>query len=226
MSKIESDKPLPSHTRLDYEECYAKVILESLFPEEYKDLKIADKPDLVNETTNIGVEVTSAVAQKHREAVRLWSTIPYVSPEQAERDKERMKQLGVEYQGGVQDWPSESYSASDIEQTPISEVVLAFQNKIEKLNSGQYRQFLRYDLFIHSEVWLDSGRAAEVLQILAEKNIGNLVYTSVFLTTSIDIFRFDLLKGNYFITPYDLYHNMQFDWAMKVRQMVEDGEKE
>ena len=64
-----------------------------------------------------------------------------------------------------------------------------------------------------------------MLQILAEKNIGNLVYTSVFLTTSIDIFRFDLLKRNYFITPYDLYHNKQFDWAMKVRQIVEDGEK-
>lgn len=226
MSKIESDKPLPSHTHLDYEECYAKIILESLFPEEYKDLKIADKPDLENETTKVGIEVTSAISKNHREAVRLWSTIPYVSSKQAERNKERMKQLGVEYQGGVQSWPSESYSASDIEKTPISEVALAFQNKIEKLNSGQYRQLLRYDLFIHSEVWLDSGRAAEMLQILVKKNVGNLVYTSVFLTTSRDIFRFDLLKGNYFITPYDLYHNKQFAWAMKARQMVEDGEKE
>ena len=226
MSKIESDKPLPSHTRLDYEECYAKVILENLFPDEYKSLKITDKPDLVNETTKVGIEVTSAIPQKYREAVQLWSMIPYASLKQAERDKERMKQLGVEYQGGVQAWPSQSYSASDILKTPLSEVVSAFQKKIEKLNSGQYRLLLRYDLFIHSEVWLDSKRAAELLQFLAKKNVGNLVYTSVFLTTSIDIFRFDLLKRNYFITPYDLYHNKQFGWAMKARKMVEDGEKE
>lgn len=226
MSKIESDKPLPNHTHLDYEECYAKVILESLFLDEYKDLKIVDKPDLINETTKVGIEVTSAIPQKHREAVRLWSMIPYVSPQQADDDKERMKQLGVEYQVGVQAWQSQSYSASDILKTPLLDVVSAFQNKIEKLNKGQYQQLQRYDLFIHSEVWLDSGRASEMLQVLAEKNVGNLVYTSVFLTTSIDFFRFDLLKGDYLVTPYDLYHNKQFDWAMKARQMVEDGEKE
>lgn len=152
--------------------------------------------------------------------------IPYVSPEQAEHDKERMKQLGVEYQGGVQAWPSQSYSASDILKTPLLDVVSAFQNKVEKLNRGQYRQLKRYDLLIHSEVWLVGGQASEVLQVLEKKNVSSLVYASVFLTTSIDIFRFDLLKGNYFIIPYDLYHNKQFDWAMKARQMIEDGEKE
>ena len=31
MLKIEKDKPLPSHTRLDYDECYAKIILEKFF---------------------------------------------------------------------------------------------------------------------------------------------------------------------------------------------------
>lgn len=224
MSKIESNKPLPSHTNLDYEECYTKVILEDLFPDEYKNLKIADKPDLVNETTKVGIEVTSAIPQNHREAVRLWSMMPYVSPEQVEHNKKRMKQLGVEYQGGVQLWPSQSYSTSDISKTPL--VVSAFQKKIEKLNRGQYRQLQRYDLFIDSEMWLDGGRATEMLQVLEKKNVGNLVYTFVFLTTLTDIYRFDLCKGEYLTTPYDLYHCKQFDWARKARQMVEDGEKE
>lgn len=226
MSKIESDKPLSSHTNLDYEECYAKVILENLFPDEYEDLIIADKPDLVNETTKAGIEVTSAIPQKHREAVRLWSMMPYVSSEQAEHDKERMKQLGVEYQGGVQAWPPESYSTSNISKTPLSTVVSAFQKKIEKLNCGQYRQLQRYDLFIHSEVWLDGGRASEMLRVLAKENIGNLLYMSVILTTSIDIYRFNLFKREYLAIPYDQYHSRQFDWAMKARQMVEDGETE
>ena len=28
MVKIEKDRPLPRHTKLDYDECYAKIVLE------------------------------------------------------------------------------------------------------------------------------------------------------------------------------------------------------
>lgn len=30
MPKIDRDKPLPPHTKLDYYECYAKIVLEDL----------------------------------------------------------------------------------------------------------------------------------------------------------------------------------------------------
>ena len=45
--KIDPHKPLPSHTKLRYEECYAK---EFLYPNKYKDLAIRDKPDLYDFT--------------------------------------------------------------------------------------------------------------------------------------------------------------------------------
>ncbi len=128
MAKIESDKPLPKHTRLKYEECYAKVILEDLFPDEYKELRIEDKPDLINEATSVGIEVTSAISENHREAINLWAGMPYASPEKQEQNKERMQKLGVEYQGGIQGWPSE--------ECPFEEIINAFDKKIEKLNSG------------------------------------------------------------------------------------------
>ena len=53
MAIIEKDKPLPRHTRLDYDECYAKLVLEKFFPEEYQNLTISDRPDLRDEQHNI-----------------------------------------------------------------------------------------------------------------------------------------------------------------------------
>ncbi len=82
----------------------------------------------------------------------------------------------------------------------------------------------RYDLFINSEAWLINKEAEKMLQTLVEKNTGSLIYTFVFLTTTMDIYRFDLLRGQFIEIPYNLYHNRQFDWPMKARQMVEDGE--
>ena len=46
MAKIEKDRPLSSHTKLNYYECYAKIVLEDVFSEQFCDLIIADKPDL------------------------------------------------------------------------------------------------------------------------------------------------------------------------------------
>ena len=55
MAKIEKDRPLPSHTKLDYDECYAKIVLEKFFPDQYENLQISDKPDLRDISNNIGI---------------------------------------------------------------------------------------------------------------------------------------------------------------------------
>ena len=41
-----ANKPLPDHTKVDYYECLAKLILEKMFPNEFENLEILDKPDL------------------------------------------------------------------------------------------------------------------------------------------------------------------------------------
>ena len=38
--KINKDEPLPRHTEYDWEECYAKVVLENVLKEEFYDLNI------------------------------------------------------------------------------------------------------------------------------------------------------------------------------------------
>lgn len=109
MPKIEKGKPLPDHTKLDYDECYAKLVLERHFPNRYSSLKIIDKPDLIDEEKCIGVEVTSAIPIKRREAIKLWYKMPYYSANEQKRAKERMKQLGEPYQGMVQCWPKNTH---------------------------------------------------------------------------------------------------------------------
>ena len=60
---------MPRHTKLDYDECYAKIILEMFFPAKYQDLQISDRPDLRTKDGNIGIEVTSAIPQEEQEAL-------------------------------------------------------------------------------------------------------------------------------------------------------------
>ena len=64
MVKIYKDKPLPPHTKLDYQECYAKLLLESSFKKfKMDDLIIRDKPDLCNKANDIGIEVTDIMSK-------------------------------------------------------------------------------------------------------------------------------------------------------------------
>lgn len=37
---------LPKHTKLDYHECYAKIVLEEICTNEFNELEISDKSDI------------------------------------------------------------------------------------------------------------------------------------------------------------------------------------
>ena len=70
MVVIDPNKPLPDHTKLDYDECCAKLILEELFSKRYGQLTLADKPDLQGD--GVGIEVTIANDPKMQEALGNW----------------------------------------------------------------------------------------------------------------------------------------------------------
>ena len=94
MAKIEKDRPLPSHTKLDYDECYAKIVLEKFFPDQYENLQISDKPDLRDISNNIGIEVTSAIPQSEQEAMALACEIPYLEKEKQDKRIAYLKKKG------------------------------------------------------------------------------------------------------------------------------------
>ena len=70
--KNKSKSNIGEHEKYRYEECYAKILLERVYPEMYTDLSILDKPDLQNDVLQLGVEVTSAVPSYLREAKACW----------------------------------------------------------------------------------------------------------------------------------------------------------
>ena len=145
MVAIDPGKPLPDHTKLDYDECCAKITLEELFPARYQNLILADKPDL--QGNEVGIEVTLADDCKKQEAVGNWVRANSTYDARI-RDSaiERMRQLGVEYTGGIQSWPGFDTSFRQIEN--------AVKKKIEKLKTGNYRIFPRYELFVFTDIWL------------------------------------------------------------------------
>lgn len=216
MPKIEKDKPLPDHTKLDYDECYAKVILEDVFPTRYTNLSIEDKPDLIDNVDCIGVEVTNSVSQKRRELLKLWYMIPYIDEQQKEKNIERMLQLGVEYTGGIQSWPNIGHSKQ------ISDFFDTFEKKVQKLNNSQYVTLERYDLFVISELFLTLEELSEMLIELQKRNISQLKYSYVYLFYLEGIVEFDLKKGEYRIVEY----GNQYEYAEAARKMVEKGEED
>lgn len=77
--KIDKNKPLPDHTKLDYDECCALLILRELFPDRYSTLEIDDKPDL--QGLKVGVEVTIADDRNRQEALNNWIKACYCDDE-------------------------------------------------------------------------------------------------------------------------------------------------
>lgn len=71
----EKKKHSSDHTKYRYDECFAKIVLEEFFPNKYKNLIIKDKPDLVDESNNIGIEVVNAIPTKIHEAESCWMKI-------------------------------------------------------------------------------------------------------------------------------------------------------
>lgn len=82
-----SGKRLPNHPKVDYYEVFAKLLLEERFPDEFKNLEIADKPDLYNLAVRIGIEVTRACNEKEEKNNAIYSK------SLQEQDKEKKQQM-------------------------------------------------------------------------------------------------------------------------------------
>ena len=160
--KIDKDKPLPDHTKLDYDECCVLLTLKELFPDKYNSLDISDKPDLQGIDT--GVEVTIADEKEHLEALNNWVKAYNCSDEkQKARFVERMQQLGVTYTGGIQSWPGKTPSCKCIKE--------AVNNKLDKVKTGNYKRFLNNELFILTDEWITETIQAQTEQYFSDNNV-------------------------------------------------------
>ena len=141
--KIESNMPLPSNTKYKWHECFAKLMLERKIFNETNSLEIADKPDLQNEKTEIGIEVTTAVDKDSLEMERLYIELEYGLAKNKEKVKDKIEKLGGKLSNGILVHPGKSRTLNNIYNS--------FYEKILLLNNGDYKIFKHNYIFVTDE---------------------------------------------------------------------------
>lgn len=212
MGKLDINKPLPRHTKLDYYECYAKKVLEDLFPEQFINLKLSDKPDLQDVQNSIGVEVTIAEDSKTLEAESLYSQL--WCGDECDRAKyiERIQQCGASYEKGIL-----LSSGSD----NFRLINRAIKSKVEKLIKAEYRALDEYQLFVFSSICANDIMLKNELDYLLERKITNY-FRKIYILVPGALFYFNLRKRIYQVFSID--SNRQHQQAQTARQIVEKGE--
>ena len=180
--------------KLRWEECCAKLILERVFPERFGTLTISDKPDLQNFTLDVGIEVTTAESKAEREMDHLFSLLTNNKGtiEQRKRNKDRIEQLGGEYDDrGILSGPAELWDNRRIYS--------ALENKLIKLNNGTYRTFAKQYVIITDPRGIDLDEMSEVYSELNKRQEQFAIkFDSVFLYCfdgAID--EYDMQSGEY-----------------------------
>lgn len=228
MPKIEQDRPLPSHTKLDYDECYAKVVLEKFFPDRYVDLLLDDKPDLRDTSNGIGIEVTSAIPQNEQEAMSLACEIPYLEKEQQDKRIAYLKKAGYNYTKYVMTGSGMGYAWTgldypDIRNTWCKYFLSAVETKMKKLNTGGYASMKRYDLFVNSELFIEDWMPDELLKVLITYSQRPINYSFIYLLSLDGLFVFNLEKQT--VSPVETGEKL-YGLGMLARKMVEEGEED
>lgn len=228
MAIIERDKPLPRHTRLDYDECYAKLVLEKFFPNEYKNLELSDRPDLRDNAQNVGIEVTSAYPPHMQEALFIGADIPYRSEEEKKKGLNQLGKLGYEYTQYGMFSPSFSYTWAgntypDIEKALCAPIIEVVKKKLDKLNAGGYAELQQYNLFIQTEPSIDEWMPPKIMERLLTLSNREKRYTVIYVLAMKDLLIFDIESQAWtrLKTGTKLY-----GLSEQARAMVEEGEKQ
>ena len=209
--KFDMNKPLPPHTKLDYYECLAKLVLESAFPNRYNNLQVIDKPDLQG---NVGIEVTQADSAKDLEIESNMVKASYCeNEEEKKRYMERMSQLGVPYTEPVQIWPGYIPSFDETRKATI--------RKVNRLKQGGYKYFPTYELFIITNMWFNEKVVNDATDFFFSQN-GAEGYETVYVLSQGNFLHvFEIESKKHFMETV----TQQFALAEKAREMVEEAEE-
>ena len=207
---------LPTHTRIDFWECYAQNVLAFIDNEVYGDLTIADRPDLQDVTKSLGVEVTQAISNASQQAEALYALY---SEETDEKEKKRLKarieRIGATVHKGFMFGPKVVDSFSLVNDAVIK--------KLEKLNSGSYRDFDHAHLFVRSDIYADCNMLAEELfTFLDISEEYTKQYERIVVSVPSFNYVFNLKEKDYEQLPF-LPIDQRFI-AEKARQVVIDAE--
>lgn len=204
-------EPLRDDLSTKYYECYAKVVLEALYPEEFIDLKLKDKPDLQMGNGECGIEVVISEDKKDLEAESLYSKIEYNKIRNKAKAIKKIEKLGSRYQNG-------SLSSSGIDSFDL--IFESFNDKLDKLNRGEYADFNWNYLFTYSSITADDRMIREAIQVmqLIQASKERKFY-KVFILVPGALYCLDLYNDCYEIKLID--YTLQFNQSSKARVIAE-----
>ncbi|MDE7162590.1 MAG: hypothetical protein K2O44_00735 [Clostridia bacterium] len=192
-----------------FEEYFAKVVLESCFPDKFVDLHISDKPDLRYKSV-IGIEVTNCMPKRAVEAFKLWRRVAKQGEQISPRIIERLEQLKeVEHDGRGLVWQQGTYT-DNIDDSPIKHFLKAVEKKVERLNSNNadYAGMESYELFVNSFIFIPDNQVGAVFKRLQELNDKMKKFDCIYLLTNEQkLLIFDMLGG--MVYPKYLYARLE-----------------
>ncbi len=223
--KNKSKSNIGEHEKYRYEECYAKILLERVYPEMYTDLSILDKPDLQNDVLQVGVEVTSAVPNSLREAKACWIKASNTNDKKIKsKYVKRMEQLGYTYTGGMQNWLKEDIDQL-YEETSLVDLETSIRSKIEKIDRGGYKEFKNMDLYIDAMFSFFSINDDELFELMKNVNVGKYHFRKIIINVIEDneIVMIDTDEEKYSVTSYD---SRQYEYALAALDMIKKEDAE
>ena len=169
-----------------FNEYFARVILESCFPNKFQNIEVSDKPDLRYNENEIGIEVAYCTPKDVAEA---FNCIDRYEKEEdiPEKTLKKSKKAGVtiDEQGFL--WNQGSYADNmAIEKTPIRYFLVMGRQKVERLNSktADYADMKSYELFINSPITMPDWFKIKTFQTLKNINNREKQYDTIYLLLS------------------------------------------
>ena len=204
--------PLRNRERKMFREIYAKYVLEYLFPNEYAILIHQDRPDLLDNIKNIGIEVTQAINQESAAVMNNWN-MSFCEPIERKRKEhiKRVEYYDKKYHHDIKFWKEDACN--------LKEIYNAINHKNKKYKTYPYEVM---DLFVdtadnyivENENELDE-LAETVLMIIKELNV---LYRYVYLNITGYVYRFDTMKQNYKL--YIFSPEKSFELMEKTKEFI------
>ena len=213
--KIKEDEPLPKHTKLDWEECYAKVVLEDMYKNEFTGLEIKDKPDLQDEDNSIGIECTVAIDKKSQEAENLYIDLINDKVKNPDKCKVRINQLG----GKVTE-----YMLFQSGTNSSTNILNAVKIKLKKLNGDKYKIFKNNYLLIRDSIYI---REEEIMEL--QYSIGiiqsneTIAFDKIYILLNDKLIELNMIDYTNKIIKID--SSTQYQLAQKARKIVVEYEE-
>ena len=185
----------------NFYEIFAKISLQNVFPDEFSNLTLSDRPDLIDDTRKLGIEVTYATNEKE-ERLNAYYQDSLFGKRIEQISSKGLSVFRKNKYDIVFDGETHTVSAYKKEYEPfdINIVYEAIERKFLKLNSGLYKYPDNTSLYLemskYSYEFADMSVAEKILYYANELKLKNtFAFKEIFYDCIFVMYRCNLLNG-------------------------------